>query len=356
MFKKLGDTFFNLSLADGSRDQYSSGVKMWVAFAKLFKFDIFTDLPYPYEWFALWRFRGTKCKSQTIRGNFAHINNFRASKYKRRLNWTQICPRLTDYYRIFDRLRPKEYKSIPINEELISKFKKFINFNNWTLFTWWTANILAYSFAMRSCEYSETKHYNSPLLNAISIAKSTKNEDLIIFKIIKSKNNQTGLAGKPEILKASCCCPSLCIFCTMLFYLKKRMEIHDKIPDKYQKYLFLTEKSVRIKLDKNSKNKKYKFKLNNGTRVKELVPLKSSTMLLILRDLLKNITTEGFKYNLHGYRFGGITDLAALGFSEAVLKGISRHSPNSLVLYRYIRFTPEQIAQKIKAKKQIVKI
>ena len=74
-----------------------------------------------------------------------------------------------------------------------------------------------------------------------------------------------------------------------------------------------------------------------GVRTIDLVPIKSWTVRLFFKDIYVNIINDIKLYKLHGYRFGSITDLTALGFFflEVVFKDISRHTHNSPIFYRY---------------------
>ena len=341
---KIANNIYDLRLASGSKRGYKSGVRFWLGFAKTLNIDPFTEDPKLMERFVIWRFVATNNKSQSIRGNLSQINDFRVSEGMNRVEWTKKNPRLKNLYHVMDMIRPSTIKSEPLVENIVWKICDYLNFKNWTDYTFWVASVLAYSFALRSCEYSETKDYYSPKLNALSLGLSEGGNKVIVYTINSSKANKK---GPPEVLKAVCCCPKICLFCTLTNYMKERIKIHKLIPKKYQQYLFLTERSVRVKL--NEKKRKYKYIYNrNKIKINDLVPLQSETMKLILKSKLKKFLKNWEKYNLHGYRSGGITDLANLGLSEPILKGISRHSANSLILYRYIRLTPEQVAESVK--------
>ena len=114
------------------------------------------------------------------------------------------------------------------------------------------------------------------------------------------------------------------------------------------------EKSVRIKLNNSKKKYNYIYSINN-IKYEEFVPFTASGLRNVFKDVLSRTPVKNIDdYNLHGFRYGGITDLAALGLSESLLRGISRHANNSPILYRYIRLTPKQVADLVsKAKKQI---
>ena len=288
--------------------------------------------------------------AQTLKGNLSHINDFRVYHGKKRVNWLKKYPRLAVFIKIINTLKPPGIKSEPITLKIMSYLENLIDKKSWTLYTAWVAFVLAYSWACRSCEYSKTTDYDAPKLNAIKFEKTNEGNSCITYSFNKSKTNQI---GKVETLAAVCCCPSsICVYCTLAIYLKYRVKLQKYIPKRYNQYLFLIESSVRIKL--NSK-KKYNFiYYHDDIKCKEFVPLQASSLRNILHDLLKRSPVKNWKeYNLHGFRYGGITDLAALGLSETLLKGISRHAHNSPVLYRYIRLTPKQVASLVqKAKKQ----
>ena len=117
------------------------------------------------------RFYGTNVKAGSIKSNFAQINDYRIFHGKSRVKWFDN-PRLKIYVKVIEKLFPSKEKSKPVLEKLVNGFKGLISLNNWTQYTFWVASVLAYSFSLRSCEYSETKDYDTPTLAAVSFAKT----------------------------------------------------------------------------------------------------------------------------------------------------------------------------------------
>ena len=105
--------------------------------------------------------------------------------------------------------------------------------------------------------------------------------------------------------------------------------MHKKIPKINRKYLFLFNKNI--------------YSTNKPT-YKKLTPLNYNSYSSIFHKLFTLAIKKNHGFTPHGLRYGGITDLAALGISECAIKGISRHAANSPILYRYIRFQPYHIA------------
>ena len=251
------------------------------------------------------------------------------------MQWAAKCYQIPLLYKVIDRINPKGGKKLPVTEEVIKILRKCFNLSNWTQYTIYIAIILAYTFSLRPCEYVQTTDYNPPTLNNITYEIDKYGKSALVYIIPKSKANQS---GAPEIVKSACCCPNLCAHCEIYYYLKKRLKINKKIPRNNRKYLFLYNKSFIGK-----KNIKYN----------QLTPLNYDNYKSIFHKIFVKAFKKNHGYTPHGLRYGGITDLAALGLSECAIKGISRHAATSPILYRYIRFQPYQVANMIaKAKKR----
>lgn len=126
----------------------------------------------------------------------------------------------------------------------------------------------------------------------------------------------------------------------MLHYLHIRYKIHNEIPKKWNQSLFVYKKRVK----KNLKNGKSYF-------TKEYAPLQD---WVVKHYFNKNVIQElgpNHGHTVHGWRAGGITDLICAGLSKEAVSALSRHAINSKVFQRYIRFTPEHVANLVKSAK-----
>ena len=275
------------------------------------------------------------------------------------MNWVGRDWKLSHILKVIKKLKPPSKATKPITEDIILDFKKHLDFSDWTEYTLWVLFVLAYSFALRSCEYVETDDNEPVLLNQINFEKTRKGQPLLVYTLPKSKTNQS---GPPEILMSACCCPRLCAYHTLLTYTDKRIKLNPTVNPDAQPYLFLSTKSKKVPPPKRSK-KKYKYvykrhKKRGKVKVKTYTRFKYTTYTDLLKIILaktfgKNYNTKA--YHSHSFRYGGVTDLAAAGLSGAQIRGISRHAPNSLVLYRYIRLTPTQVARIVKNRKLTLK-
>ena len=319
-------------LSEGSKRTYKSGVKCWIGFCRSFGINPFVESRAVIKYFALYRFLIDICKSSTIRGNFSAINDFRIKNGYRPIIWKTVCWELPYIYQVIDKVLPPGKGSLPNDEEFTKNFKKYYNLNKTSHHSLWMSNVWAYSFALRSCEYSETKDYEAPLLDNISFQKTPWGEDSYLYLIPKSKKNQTGT--KREILQTTCVCPSLCGFCEMMSYLTHRHAIHFKIKPEYRKYLFV-----------------YKKKISKG--VYEFRPLTATVVRINFDYIVKKELGPKHGHTVHGWRSGGITDMIRLGLSREIVTAISRHAPQSAVFDRYIRFTPDHVARLVKDAKKV---
>lgn len=338
-----------LKLASGTKRQYVSGVRYWIAFTDIFHKSPFTTSKSIAICFAIWRFLGTHVGAQTIRSNFSHINDFYRSNQHDPVDWVKRSWKLRELLETFDILKPPSKDTRPFTEIIVRSFKKYLNLESWTHYTLWAMFVLAYIFALRVCEYTETRDYFAPTLNEIDFPLSTEGEPVLTYTIPQSKANKT---SRPETLASACCCPRLCGYHVIKKYVFWRLANQHLVDPKHKKYLFLYSKKTKIK--SKSKSKKYGFAKENGKYKKSYVQftdIKYRKMLtqILVKKFGKNYNKKAFR--THSFRYGGITDLAALGLNREQLSGISRHSINSGILYRYIRLTAFQIADLIKSKK-----
>ena len=121
----------------------------------------FTTDPIVAEWFLLWRYLGTYCRAQTIRGNFSAINNFFTKNNKEPEPWFKKNWKLRLLIQVVDRLNPAGSGSKPNTERFLNKLRAYFDIRFWSQFAVWSAYMLAYGFSLRSCEWSETEANNS---------------------------------------------------------------------------------------------------------------------------------------------------------------------------------------------------
>ena len=322
----------------GSKRTYKTGEKFWIKYTKAINVDKFTDDPDTIINFVVLRFLEYKCGKQAIMSNLSHINSFRTKNGYKPIKWSEHCWKLPYIYQVIDKCRPPGPGSKPNDEAFTKRLKKHYNLSNFTHLCIWTSNVLAYSFALRCCEYAETKEYHPPKLANLKLVKTQLDTNSILYILPFSKANQLGT--EPEVLQTVCCCPRICAYCNLILYLDARLKIHDQIPKKYRDCLFVYKKKVRKRL----KNGKFKV-------IFVWHPLKAS----VVRSVFAKIVTKEFGKNhghtVHGWRSGGITDLIAMGLSREAVSALSRHAENSNVFQRYIRFIPEHACKLIKGAK-----
>ena len=319
-------------LSDGSKRNYKYGTNIWIKFCKSFGISPYIKSRAVIKYFALYRFLLDTCKSQTIKGNFSAINDFRIKSGYRPIAWKEVCWELPYIYQVIDKVLPPGKGSLPNDEKFTLRFKKYYNLNKMSHHTLWMSNVWAYSFALRSCEYSMTKDYDPPVLDNLKFHKTPSGQDSYLYIIPKSKKNQTGT--KREVLQTVCVCPSLCAFCEMMSYMTHRHAINHKVKPRYRKYLFL-----------------YKKKISSG--VYEFRPLTATVVRINFDFIVKRELGSDHGHTVHGWRAGGITDLIRLGLSREIVTAISRHSPQSAVFDRYIRFTHDHIARLVQDAKSV---
>ena len=347
-FDKLLSKFLDLRLAEGSKVAYSSSVRYWITFTESIGVDKFTRDTNVGVWFALTRCFGHRIKSHTIQTDFSAIENFYQNNGHPAVKWAKNNVQIKNIYKVIDKINPPGDGQIAITSKAIHLAHSVMDLSDWSQYTLYSCFILAYTFAMRSCEYVGTRYYLPPRLTAVSFELTVNNKWLLKYTIIKSKTSQSLL--KPEIVKASCCCPMICAFHHFIVYMKHRLAIQNQLPSSSQPYLFVWHNDKKLIFKKNNP----KSNLSPVTvlaRPRCYVPVCYDRYYAILINIFKVAIKKDHGLKPHGFRFGGISDLARLGLSESVLKGISRHAPNSPILDRYIRFTPEEIAEFIALKK-----
>ena len=198
--------------------------------------------------------------------------------------------------------------------------------------TLWISNVWAYSFTLRSCEYSETIAHDPPSLENIKFLKTPSGQDSHLHIVPKSKKNQTGT--KRKILQTVCVCPLLCAFCEMMSYMTHRHAINHEVKPQYRKYLFL-----------------YKKKISSG--IYELRPLTANVVRINFNFIVTKELGSNHGHTVHGWRACVITDMIRLGLIREIVTAISRHSPQSAVFDGYLRFAHEHIARLVQDAKSV---
>lgn len=300
------------------------------------------------QWFTLYRFLISNCKKKTIEQNYSAINDLFIKNGHAPEMWKKNNHNLKYILQVVNDTFPPGKGSKPNDEKFTLSLKKRLNLKFITHFTIWTSWVLAYCFALRICEYSSTKHYDSPHLSAVKLIKTEGGNNSLLYVIPKSKRNKNSDGKNPEMVQACCSCPKLCILCQMLRYLKWRLKVQKFVRPKYKHYLFLIEKRVKIKNSRNDR-KRYHFIINkNNEYITELIPLQAAHVRLLLDQAATLEYGPKHGHSPHGFRSGGLTDLVLYGLSETAIKGISRHTKDSDQLLRYIKFTPEHVSSLVK--------
>ena len=239
--QKFFDNLLQLRISKSSTPAYEIGANRWLFFTNYFRFNSFSEEPHVIECFVLWRFVGACCKAQTIKQNLSHINDYRIKNGRPPVEWYKISWKLPKIFEFINKILPPGTGSKPNSETLIKAVKKYFNFRNWSIYTSYVSYVLAHGFSMRESEYSETKDYESPKLWQVAYVKDKLNQWSLQYMLPKSKTNKD--PTNPEILRAKCVCPMLCIYHTMGEYMEKRLNIQNQLSKENKKYLFLFEKN-----------------------------------------------------------------------------------------------------------------
>ena len=324
-------------LSAGSNRAYKSGLKMWLKFTNSVNVDPFSRTKDVIKYFVLYRFMWDKCKSQTIKGNLSAVNDYFLKNGKPTCHWNSIVPELPYIYKAIDKILPPGSGSLPNDEKFTLRLKKYYNFHLISDHAYWCQHVWAYTFSMRSCEYSETRSYHPPKLANVKFARTEHGNRCLRYKIPNSKTNQVG--QKEVVVSTVCCCPSLCGLCTMAKYLKHRYKINDELPSHLKQHLFIYCKKKRVTINNKYVYLKQYFSINDDA----------------VRANFKKVVTKEFgtnhKHTVHGWRSGGITDLIRLGVPKEIVCAISRHSAQSQVFDHYVKFTADHVASVVKKAK-----
>ena len=304
---------------------------MWIKFTNSINVDPFTVSKDIVKYFVIYRFMWDMCKSQTIKGNLSAINDYFLRNGKPTCKWSILCPELPYIYKAIDKILPPGKGSLPNDEKFTLKLRKYYDLSQISPHAYWCQHVWAYTFSLRSCEYSETVDYHPPKLANVKFVKKEDGTPSFSYKIPNSKTNQSGV--KRVIVNTVCCCPKLCGLCTMSKYLEHRYKINDQLPSKLKQHLFVGCKRTRTKTSKNTFSYKKKFHGINSEDVR-----------LNFNKITKAEFGDNHGHKVHGWRAGGITDLIRLGLSKDIVCAISRHSANSQVFEDYVRFTPMHIS------------
>ena len=324
---------------------------MWIKFTNLIGESNFTTNIDTAIWFTLWRFIECRCMKQTIESDFSAVNQMYTRHGHDPQKWKQRSWTLKYILDVVNNVFPPAKGSKPNDEKFFLSVKKHFDLSNITHFTCWHSNMLAYGFSLRSCEYAETDAYHPPQLIHIGLYYTQRKSRALFYTIPKSKTNQLGIRN--ETLCATCCCPRLCVLCSMMKYLQWRISVHKLVEEKYKKYLFLVEKVIKIKNPPGSR-KKYHFVFGrHNEKLTHLVPLKATVARAVFNKAAEKEYGKNNGHTLHGNRSGGLTDLVMYGLDETAVKGISRHTANSQQLQRYIKFTPEHVAHLVSNAKKL---
>lgn len=183
-----------------------------------------------------------------------------------------------------------------------------------------TMFIFAKSFALRSGDYTITK--KSPRFITWDDMQFTNHGNIpcVTLTLTCGKRNPY---GKPEIMTQACSCEifnkSICPPCTLLRY--------------QQQYVQKFGSTDGLPLFRWGDGEKIQYKQFNE----------------FFKEAMKNIGLQPSKYiKLHGFRFGGITDMRRFKVEDWLITKNTRHAKNSKLTWHYTQMSSQEEGLRIR--------
>ena len=323
--RKYHKLYLGAAHEDTTKESYATGVKHWLKFCLIYHADPLHFNELILSDFAIHRARFDHVKQPTIRGNIFHIRHYLLVNTYKTFSFSDV-PYLKLILSGIKKLDPIPLGTVPLTHDLVIKIVNKAEQlkqtqNRWFYYVFQVMVIFAWAFCLRCSEYTRTKYWDAPLLNAISFSKTKEKCPCLNYKLDRRKNK---VHDEVEPICIPCTCEDfgICGLHTIQQYLQDRK--------------------------KQNVRSKYLFCYNYRGTIKSF---SASSFRRILKDILKSIYKKEYNpkiHRAHGFRYGGITDLGTIGIPHDLIRRISGHAPDSKVLLQYLKLAPEAVASLIK--------